>query len=211
MDGPVEKLLEIASETIAPLHTSGLRSVAAHLGRSGEALREILGRKNGFFCFESALRVFPYATVDESWGIEDWNDPSLWKGDYQGLAGNLFCFAEDLFGGQFFLTEDGVHTFDAETGDREAIASTLTEWAEKILIDYSVLTGHPLAHQWQKNNGVLRPRQRLMAKRPFVLGGKFEVTNLVALDGVRVMKNLGNLAHQIHTVPDGSPIQFDVR
>ena len=50
-----------------------------------------------------------------------------------------------------------------------------------------------------------------MPKRPFVLGGGFTVANLVALDGARILKNLGNLAHQIHTLPDGSPIQFEIR
>jgi hypothetical protein len=211
MDGPIEKLIEIASETIAPLNAPGLSTVGAGLNGRASVLREMLQRKNGFFCFESALHVFPYVTVDASWGVADWNAPSLWKEDFQGLADNLFCFAEDVFAVQFFLAEDGVHTFNPETGDREAVASTLTEWAEKILIDYNGLTGYPLAHQWQQENGVLQPRQRLMAKRPFVLGGKFAVSNLAALDGARIMKNLGNLAHQIHTLPDGSPIQFDIR
>jgi hypothetical protein len=210
MDRPVEQLLEIASESIAPLHASGLSSVAADLDRAGAALREMLERKNGFFCFESALHVFPYVTVERSWGLADWNEPQLWKVDFRGLADGTFCFAEDVFANQFLLSKDGIATFNPETGDRETIASTLTEWAEKLLINYNELTGYPIAHQWQLEHGVLEPRHRLIPKRPFVLGGKYTMQNLVALDGVRVMKNLGNLAHQIHYLPDGAPIQFEI-
>ena len=169
MDAPIQKLLEIASDSIAPLDPAHL-SPASSLDAAGSALTEMLGRKNGFFCFESALHVFPAVTVDASWGIQDWNDPPLWKQDFKGLADGLFCFAEDIFAHQFHLGGDGVYTFDPETGDREAIASTLTEWAEKTLLDYNVLAGYPLAHQWQEENGVLQPRQRLHAKATVRVG-----------------------------------------
>jgi hypothetical protein len=49
-----------------------------------------------------------------------------------------------------------------------------------------------------------------MAKQPFVLGGEYSAANLASLDSLRIMKNLGNLAHQIHTLPDGAKIQFEV-
>jgi hypothetical protein len=88
------------------------------------------------------------------------------------------------------------------------IASSLEEWASKMLLDYNQMTGHPLAHEWQSLHGTLHPRHRLMAKRPFVLGGEYSIENLVSLDSVRVMKGLGNLAFQLHGLPDGAKVEF---
>lgn len=168
-------------------------------------------KKNGFFAFESALRFYSSVSTDSSRGISEWNRPALWKDDYRGLANDIFCFAEDLFGGQFCVSDRGVCTFSPETGDIEVIGSTIEEWAAAILKDYNVLTGYPLAHAWQADNRPLKDRERLIPRIPFVTGGTFRVANMVALDSVRVMKNLGNLARQIHGLPDGAKIQFEIR
>jgi hypothetical protein len=179
-----------------------------HLGDIGASIAEALNRKNGFFCFEAALRFFPSTTVEHSWGISEWNSSNLWKADYRGVADNLFCFAEDIFGRQFVVRYGKIAVFESETGDLEVIASSLEEWASKMLLDYNQMTGHPLAHEWQSLHGTLHPRHRLMAKRPFVLGGEYSIENLVSLDSVRVMKGLGNLAFQLHGLPDGAKVEF---
>lgn len=182
-----------------------------HLGSIGASIREIQAQKNGFFCFESALRFFPSTTVEFfSWGTSDWNSSSLWKAAYRGIADDIFCFAEDVFGRQFVVNDEKISVFDPETGNLEMMASSLEEWASIVLLDFRQLTGHPLAHQWQTVHGPLRPRDRLIPKRPFVLGGEFLIENLAALDSVRVMKSLGNLASQIHDLPDGAKIQFKI-
>ena len=180
------------------------------LGSIGAAVRDVLLRKDGFFCFETALRLFPSVSSDVSWGIFDWNSPDLWKADYHGLADRIFCFAEDVFGRQFVATEGNIGVFEPETGDVKALAGSLEEWAAKMLLDYRQLTGYQLAHEWQSVHGPLPPRDRLMPKKPFVVGGQYVLANLVALDSVRVMKNLGNLAHQIHNLPDGAQIVFKI-
>jgi hypothetical protein len=72
------------------------------------------------------------------------------------------------------------------------------------------MTGYRLAREWQRNYGPLHPRHRLMPKKPFVLGGEYSLANLVSLDSLLIMKNLGNLAHQIHALPDGAKIKFKV-
>ena len=185
-------------------------SAVDHLGSIGTSIREVLARKNCFFCFEAALRFFPSITVDSSWSILDWNSHNLWKGDYRGGADNIFCFAEEIFGRQFVVHEEKIAIFESETGDMEVIASSLEEWASKVLLDYREMTGHPIAHEWQSLYGALHPRHRLIAKRPFVLGGQYSVENLVSLDSVRVMKSLGNLAHQIQELPDGAQVEFKI-
>lgn len=181
-----------------------------HLGSIGASICEVQAQKNGFFCFESNLRFFPSTTVEFSWGISDWNSSSLWKAAYRGIASELFCFAEDVFGRQFVVNGEKISVFDPGTGDLEAVASSLEEWASIMLLDFRQLTGHPLARQWQAVHGPLHPRDRLIPKRPFVLGGEFSIENLAALDSVRVMKSLGNLASQIHDLPDGAKFQFKI-
>jgi len=124
------KLIEISG---APLvRDSGpIGDAVDHLGDIGASIHEVLARKNGFFCFEAALRFFPSTTVESSWSISEWNSPNLWKDDYRGLADNMFCFAEEIFGRQFVVRDEKIAVFESETGDLEVIASSLEEWASK--------------------------------------------------------------------------------
>jgi hypothetical protein len=209
--GPkVRKLLGVASDAFLPTPVAHDLDGTDRLGKIGKAIRQILEQKNGFFCFEAALRFFPSATVAASWGLREWNSRELWKVEYRGLADELFCFAEDIFGGQYCVANGAIGKFDPETGDLESLARTLEEWAAQVLEEYDVVTGWRLAHDWQITHGPLPARHRLMPKRPFVLGGEYVVSNLIAIDSVRLMKNLGNLAHQIHDLPDGAQIQFKI-
>ncbi|WP_198164121.1 hypothetical protein, partial [Bradyrhizobium jicamae] len=138
------------------------------------------------------------------------NAPNLWKGDYRGAADNIFCFAEEIFGRQFVIHDEKIAVFESETGDLEIVASSLEEWASKMLLDYNQMTGHRLAHEWQLRHGALRPRHRLMPKRPFVLGGEYSIENLASVDSVQMMKSLGNLAFQLHGLPDGAEVEFKI-
>jgi hypothetical protein len=206
----IQKLLEIASSPFIPggilFGSDGLD----RFGDNGRAIMEMLFQRNGFFCFESALRIFPADTTESSWGIHEWNRQELWKGEYFGLADRFFCFAEDIFGNQFCIYDNKVRTFNPETGDAEVVASSLEDWAAKVFDDYNSMTGYRFARDWQKIHGRLPARDRLMPKKPFVLGGNYDLSNLIAMDSVRVMKNLGNLAHQIHDLPDGAKIEFRI-
>jgi hypothetical protein len=180
-------------------------------GEVGASIASVLKHKNGFFCFDSALRFFPSVTMESSWGITDWNKHDLWKADYNGLADDVFCFAEDLFGQQFVILEGKIGTFEPETGNVEIVASSLEQFASRILDDCNYMTGFGLGQEWQLSHGALHARHRLMAKRPFVLGGEYSAANLVSLESLRIMKNLGNLARQIHDLPNGAQIQFNVQ
>ena len=115
-----------------------------------------------------------------------------------------------MFGQQFAVFDGKVAVFEPETGNLEIVASSIEQWASKILDDHNYMTGYSLAHEWQLNHGPLHPRHRLVAKQPFVLGGEFSVENLASLDSLQMMKTLGNLARQIQDVPDGGQIRFEV-
>ena len=90
------------------------------------------------------------------------------------------------------------------------ISDSLEGWAEEVLAEYEVLTGHPLAHEWQATSGKLPAGIRLLPKTPFVCGGEFELANLYALSDVEGMTFRASLANQIRDLPDGAEIQFKV-
>jgi hypothetical protein len=209
--GPsLQKLLEIGGAPFVSTDAEFAVPVLDRFGSIGESLANFLRQKDGFFCFESALRVFPSVTVESSWGIDEWNSCGLWMADYRGLAEDVLCFAEELFGRQFVIADGKVGIFEAETGEVGTVAYSLEEWASKILLDYNQMTGYGIAHEWQHKYGPLHPRHRLMAKTPFVLGGDYSVANLASTDSLQMMKTLGNLAYQIHDLPDGTRVELKV-
>lgn len=98
----------------------------------------------------------------------------------------------------------------ASSGSVSAIAGTVEAWAQAILDDYDVLTGYPLAHQWQVERGPIPPRSRLVPKVPFACGGEFEIENLVLLDAGEAMRARGQLATQLHELPDDARVTFRI-
>jgi len=174
-------------------------------------LGDLLSRKNGFLAFESALHVLPAGPVSGgTMSVQLWNDQDLWRSSYDGMADGLLFFAEDIFGGQFAFCSEGVVSFDPETGDVERIATDLESWADRVLADYQLLTGFPVAHSWQELHGQLPPGMRLVPKRPFVLGGEFGPANLYALDAAEGMRFRGELATQIRDLPEGASVSFKI-
>lgn len=176
----------------------------------GNELSILLSLKNGFYAFESALHVFPWEANHSAMGLADWNAPYLWRHEYGHMCEAMLFFAEDAFGNQFCLRERYICQFDAETGEIKELAKSFEEWACKILSDFEFLTGRGLLHNWQEAYGPISNGKRLVPKTPFVLGGDYSVTNLIAMDSVRAMRSRGNLASQLNGLQDGSKIQFRI-
>jgi hypothetical protein len=120
----------------------------------------------------------------------------------------MLFFAEDVLGAQFCVLDGAVMSFDPETGDKSFIAPSVLAWARRILHEGDVLTGYPLAHEWQTRNGPIKPRARLIPKTPFVLGGDFTIENLFLLEAAQAMRSRANLAIQIRDLPDGTNVAF---
>jgi hypothetical protein len=179
-------------------------------GRNGEVLLGWLRWKNGFFAFESAFHVFPVGLADGIVDLNTWNRPSTWRNMYGGLANGYLFFAEDIFGDQFCLKQDGVGRFDAETGAVTHLCEGLDSWAELVLREFELYTGYRLAHEWQVRNRPLRTNERLVPKMPFITGGRYVTDNLAAVDSLQGMRFRGELAVQIRDLPDGTPIRYKV-
>lgn len=174
-------------------------------------LTELLATRNGFYACESALHVLPDGATSYGCNLQEWNDPAGWRREYGGMVDGLVCFAEDVFGGQFAVRGDEIVTFDPETGDIEAMANSVEEWAEQILADFKILTGHPVGRQWQLANRALAPDERLVPTVPFVLGGDYVIDNLIALDAATGMRLRSELAMQLIDLPDGTTVRVRYR
>lgn len=170
---------------------------------------DVLFKKNGFFAFEKALEIFPLGTSALSYPITQWNDTETWRSAYKNLAPAGMAFAQDIFGIQF-LVSDAIYCFDPETADTNFVAKTIEDWAKKILLYYDIMTGQPIAHAWQCMHGPLLNRRRLIPITPFVLGGRYEVENLISVDSVEGMLLRANLALQLKHLPDGSKVVYEV-
>jgi hypothetical protein len=193
---PTEKLLSIAGPALSSAPTTAAAPAD---------LAELLAQRNGFYAFEGALHVF------SSEELAHWNEPALWRSEYGDLiAADCVFFAEDLFGNQFARVGDAVVTFDAETARCEPAGPNLSAWIADLMRDHRVMTGWPLAHEWQVANGPLPAGKRLVPKQPFVTGGEHVRTNLYLADAVAAMRFRGSLARQIADVPDGARIVFKV-
>jgi hypothetical protein len=174
-------------------------------------LESLLGASDGFYAFESALHVFPSTPTQTERSVREWNAPGLWRQAFACVTDAWWFFAEDAFGAQFAIGSDAaISVFDPETGEFDPLATDIESWAQAVLDDYRLLTGWPLAHDWQAANGALRPGRRLIPKVPFVLGGEYSVDNLYDADAVSALLYRGDVAAQLRHLPDGTTVKLRV-
>lgn len=202
----IEKLIELAGVALCGIPSG-------YEGLKGDRVAELLHlctRRNGFFAFESALHIFPVASFCSDMTFQSWNTLDTWKNAYGGLVDDIMFFAEDIFGDQFGIFNDAIVLFRSETGEIESVAASLDEWASRVLVDFENLTGYLVAHEWQLAHGPIARRMRLTGKRPFVLGGGYDLANLYAADRVTLMRLRGDIYRQIRDLPDGVHVKLRV-
>jgi hypothetical protein len=206
----IDQLARVGSQPIEAKPPGIEQLVLAFGSADADSLVQLLEVKNGFYAFEGALHVFSTKRGGQEHDIFQWNSTELWRNEYETLTEGFRFFAEDVFGNQFCLYRGHVSIFDPETGGLEPFADSMEEWAEKILDDYSLWTGHQLAHDWQKLHGAIPIGSRLLPKIPFVMGGDYVVANLYALEAAEGMRFRACIARQLLNVPDGTPVKLVV-
>jgi hypothetical protein len=214
MNAALARLLSVGSDPLGPVEWgSDDEHLVTAFGAIGLELLHVLRCKNGFYAFEAALHVFPLAAGRTALNIASWNAPHTWREDYGELVpGKVLFFAQDVFGdSQFGIQNDRVVRFNSECATIDPVAESLGAWAEILIADWPVITGYPLAHEWQVRNRPLADGERLIPKVPFVIGGEYEVENLYAGNIVEAMRFRGSLARQLVNVPDGTPVEIVIR
>jgi hypothetical protein len=173
-------------------------------------LGELLSRINGFFLFNAGVQVFRAGEKGLGPELVDWNTDTTWKNTYDGLADDLFCFGQDLFGVQFAIQDNAqVVTFNPETGDITELGTGLDDWAAWLLEDPDVHGAAGFAQAYQNENGALEPDQRLIPLQFFIGGGSYDFENLVARDAAAAMRIRGPIAQQVHGLPEGAVVRFE--
>jgi hypothetical protein len=203
----LELLLGLSSEPIAPSVATSDELWLRQYGEAGNDLCALIRRANGFYCFGSALHVRSSESREGYFGLREWNATKGWRAHYPSLREGSICFAEDLFGGQFVLSGDGVSRFNPETGAIKHHSSDLDEWASRLLERYNSETGWEAGRDWQLRNHSLPMGSRLIPKMPFVLGGSYVAENLQSSGDWQAMLLYANLSRQIRDVPDGMPVR----
>jgi hypothetical protein len=202
------KLRHISSAPICPDRALPIQN---RTSKRMEELYRMLSEKNGFYAFESALRVFPICQHREHMNLQRWNETATWKSAFGNVLDSCVCFAEDTVGDQFAILDDKVVGVNAESGEIHELASTLEEWACRVLTEYEVLTAYPLAHEWQARGRLLLEGERLVPKKAFIFGGDYSVDNLYALEAAAAMRMRGDLYRQIRDLPDGAKVTISVQ
>lgn len=205
MSSPIDRLLSHAGPALG----RGTRSVVDE-DAVPAALRELLSVRDGFYAFGGALLVRPVGACDDVADVRAWNDANLWRAAYDFELSRYCFFAEDVFGGQFAVVDDGIYRFDPETAACEKICETIQAWCERIVAERAVETGEVLLKEWQTAHGALPRAHRLVPRIPFVCGGEYEVHNLVCMRDVDAMRARANLANQIRDLPDGAEVRFRI-
>ncbi len=172
-------------------------------------LGAVISRINGFFLFNAGVQVFRVGEEGLGPDLLDWNGEDTWKDTYDGLADDLFCFGQDIFGRQFAIVDgEEVVVFDPETARATTLGHSLEDWAAWLLADEDVNGAASFAYAYQQERGPLDPGERLVPLTFFVAGGGYDFDNLVVRDAVTAMRIRGPIAQQIHDLPDGATIRI---
>ncbi|MER8182696.1 SMI1/KNR4 family protein [Kitasatospora sp. NPDC094015] len=172
-------------------------------------LGTLVSRMNGFFLFDAGVQVFRVGEEGLGPDLLSWNEENAWKDTYDGLADDLFCFGQDIFGTQFAVVGgEEVVAFDPETAETVVLGTSLEDWARWLLADPAVNAAANFAYAYQQQNGPLEPGQRLVPLQFFVAGGGYEFDNFAVRDAVTAMRIRGPLAQQVHNLPDGATINL---
>ncbi|WP_254562857.1 SMI1/KNR4 family protein [Dyadobacter diqingensis] len=170
---------------------------------------EFIKASNGGFFYGKSLHMYSYVARDTEHDIVQLN--KIIKDEFGDLTKNAFFFGQDLFGNQFGFLDNLVVLFNIETGDFEANGNSFYDWLQLLHEDGDYLTGESLLAAWESENGYLSIDDRLCPKKPFVVGGEYQIENLSALGIVKNLSYNSELAKQIHNLSDGTPIRFQIR
>ncbi|MCE6997996.1 SMI1/KNR4 family protein [Saccharothrix sp. S26] len=186
--------------------------VAVDFGVPGGPLRElgeVLSRINGFFAFDAGLQVFRVGPDGLGPELSDWNSGERWKHAYGGLADDYFCFGQDVLGTQYAIHRGAtVVSWDPENARATPVGESLEQWARWVFADPDERATALLAKAWQDEHGPLEPAQRLLPRRPFVLGGAVSFDNLLVKDAAEAMVIRGPIARGLHDLPPGATVRL---
>ncbi|WP_300526941.1 hypothetical protein [Maricaulis sp.] len=203
MPDALDILLERSSEAIGrPIGKLG------DLAERLEPIRPLLERRNGFWAGLSALYILPFDHLEKP-NLELTDAIVEYAGRYEALRqGTIFGF--DLYGMPFLFNESGFGHLNYETGEVDAMGSSVNEWAQALVGDFGRFTAWPVAEAWQEANGPIPKDARLYPVRPFIMGGEYDISNLRPCKIEDGFGAASQIYQQTKDLPEGAQVRIVV-
>ena len=165
-----------------------------------------LGKYNGGYFYERAFHFYGFDNNIQ------WHDILLINASIQSYYSN-FSFSKSFFAigcdalfTQYGFYKGNVVSLDIYSGELEIIANSFNEFITKLEQESDFYTASSLLAEYESVNGKLKNGERLAAKKPFVLGGEYNISNLRILDQQKLLDFAAFIANEINGLPDGSNI-----
>lgn len=166
--------------------------------------------ENGGYYFDNALHFFGVSEKLPFHSLKEMN--KLISNLYDKQSNGFVFIGEDVFGNLFCYDEKNkFFMFNIESGEYEEIAVGFNEFINKIIEDIEYYTGCKFAKALDpKDNELLNFGYRYCAKYPFVLGGEYNLDNLVIKLFKENLQFCSSIYHQIKDLPDGTEYQIKI-
>jgi len=162
---------------------------------------------NGGYFYNNSLLIFGLSNKEEQFNIIHMNN--ILNKNYKNIVNNLYFFAQDIFGNLFAFDNKNIVFFNIETGEREVIADDFKSWLLILYDDLDYYTGESLTEELKHIEKIqLIQDKRLCPKYPFVLGGEYEMDNLILKTYIDNILYNSSIAKQIDNLPDGSKVKI---
>lgn len=167
-------------------------------------LVRVLSDTNGFILHEGAIHVRGASRTPEWHSLRAaWQGSSAFHTLYESVQATDIPFAQDLVGDQLLLRGGRVVRLFAETGEVQALVSSLEDFFTRLSEDIEGFLNVGLGHPMQ-------PGQLLLAFPPFVFQESGAGSSLKPVRAEEVILCHANLARQIRDIPDGGQVEVKV-
>lgn len=184
---------------------------SSFIGEFDEGYRSFITEvANGGFFLSQALVLYPHTQMSAYPDVEVVNQTL--KDEYGSHFANLVAFGEDIFGNQFCFGADRreVVFFNVEDASKSVMGASFEEWADCFIKDFDYYSGYTYSLEWQKENR-LDSNQRLCPKKPFTIGGDYNVGNFYASEYPKFIELNASVAKQLHDLPDGTRVRLNIQ
>lgn len=172
-----------------------------------EMLWTFLCGHNGLDLFDSALVFLPSLQSTSPWPtIEDVYNHFAELDFLQDQ--NFVPFAVDIFGFFYLINQDAIYHMETEDGKLQYIAEDINGFLLKLIENGDYYSGQSFLQAWEEENPPLKAGERLVAKKPFIFGGEFELDNLYNQSLEKIIPWYASLHEQLKDVEDGTMIQL---
>jgi len=181
------------------------------LARAPAELASVLRVRNGVVAYQGALHVRG-ACREPAWHSlrHAWEGPDALHELFEEVRPADVPFGEDAFGDQFLLRDGRVLRLSGELGEIAPVADGLEDFLGQVLGDPGRALDYDPLLDFLAGGAELPPGRLLAAYPPFVLSADDARRDIRAVDAVERRRFLADLARQLHGLPDGAEVRFEV-